>query len=75
MTEVDADDEEAIARAMGFGGFDTTKGRHVVGNATGAVDKKKKKTEYRQILHRKKLYEVPLTRQQAEEKQQISPPE
>jgi hypothetical protein len=38
------------------------------------VDKKKKKTEYRQILHRKKLYEIPLTRQQAEEKQQGAPP-
>ncbi|PJF18003.1 hypothetical protein PSACC_02144 [Paramicrosporidium saccamoebae] len=67
VTKVDADDEEAIARAMGFGGFATTK--------VSFMDKKKKKTEYRQILHRKKLYEIPLTRQQAEEKQQGVPPE
>lgn len=55
-------------RAMGFGGFDSTKGKHVVGNVTGAADKKKK-VEYRQMLHKKRLYEIPLTRQQAEEQE------
>lgn len=38
------------------------------GNTPGAVDKKKK-LEYRQYLHKKKLYDVPLTRQQLEEKE------
>jgi len=42
----------------------------VFANRDGTVDIKKK-VQYRQILHKKKLYEVPLTRQQLEEKQRL----
>lgn len=35
----------------------------------GAVDVKRKQREYTQMLHRRKLYEIPMTKQQLAEKE------
>ena len=75
LSLVDPNDPDAIAAIMGFGNFDSTKGKEVEGNVTGAADIRKKQ-KYKQYLHVKKLYEIPLTRQQLEEKaKQQQPPQ
>lgn len=43
----------------------------MLGNIAGAVDKKKK-LDARQMLHRRRLYDVPLTRQDLEKKQELA---
>lgn len=59
--EVAVDDDVAAMQAMmGFGGFDSTKGKKVVGNNVGAVYKEKK-TEYRQYMNRQGGFNRPLS--------------
>lgn len=49
---VEGEDEEARMMAlMGFGGFDTTKGKHVDGNQGGAAKTNKQRT-WRQYMNR-----------------------
>ncbi|KAI1655704.1 DUF1777-domain-containing protein [Daldinia decipiens] len=50
----------AMQAMMGFGGFGTTKGTHVLGNNAGAV-RKEKKTEYRQYMNRVGGFNRPLS--------------
>lgn len=38
---------------MGFGGFDSTQGKHVHGNGGMVIQEKKKKRQYRQYMNRK----------------------
>ncbi|KAI0016988.1 hypothetical protein F4780DRAFT_629144 [Xylariomycetidae sp. FL0641] len=57
--EVD-EDMSAMQAMMGFGGFGTTKGTHVIGNNAGAV-RKEKKTEYRQYMNRVGGFNRPLS--------------
>ncbi|KAG4218409.1 hypothetical protein PC116_g33111 [Phytophthora cactorum] len=58
---VEEDDSlSAMQAMMGFGGFGTTKGTHVVGNNAGAV-RKEKKTEYRQYMNRVGGFNRPLS--------------
>lgn len=45
---------------MGFGGFGTTKGKHVSGSKGGSA-KKKETTEYRQYMNRSKGFNRPLS--------------
>ncbi|KAH8914815.1 DUF1777-domain-containing protein [Atractiella rhizophila] len=47
-----ADDTEAMARMMGFGGFTTTHGKQVDGNEVGTANVKKQRT-WRQYMNRK----------------------
>ena len=58
--EVADDGLAAMQAMMGFGGFGTTKGTHVVGNNVGAV-RKEKKTEYRQYMNRVGGFNRPLS--------------
>lgn len=59
--EVEVDDGMADMQAMmGFGGFGTTKGKHVPGNNAYAV-RKEKKTVYRQYMNRPKGFNRPLS--------------
>ena len=44
-------DEDAMVSMMGFGGFGTTKGKKVAGNAAGAAEVKKERT-WRQYMNR-----------------------
>ncbi|KAF8744315.1 hypothetical protein RHS02_01943, partial [Rhizoctonia solani] len=46
------EDEEDMMAAMGFGGFDSTKGKSVNGNQQGAANVKKQRT-WRQYMNRK----------------------
>lgn len=45
---------------MGFGGFGSTKGKHVAGTKGGDV-KVEKKSEYRQYMNRAKGFNRPLS--------------
>lgn len=61
----EVDDEEAMMRAMGFGGFDSTKGKPVVDNATSAAAggaMKNKKRVYRQYMNRRGGFNKPLAK-------------
>lgn len=58
--DVDEDGGDDMAALMGFGGFGTTKGKKVVGNNAGAVQKEKK-TEYRQYMNRQGGFNRPLS--------------
>ncbi|KAK7750608.1 hypothetical protein SLS62_007455 [Diatrype stigma] len=58
--EVVDDGMAAMQAMMGFGGFGTTKGTHIVGNNAGAV-RKEKKTEYRQYMNRVGGFNRPLS--------------
>jgi len=67
MDEDDGDDVEVegegmddMAAMMGFGGFGSTKGTKVAGNAAGSVHKAKK-TEYRQYMNRIGGFNRPLS--------------
>ncbi|KZT42086.1 U4/U6.U5 small nuclear ribonucleo protein 27 kDa protein [Sistotremastrum suecicum HHB10207 ss-3] len=53
------DDEAAMAALMGFGGFDSTKGKPVLGNQEGAAFVKKQRT-WRQYMNRSAIF-VPVT--------------
>jgi U4/U6.U5 tri-snRNP-associated protein 3 len=50
----------AMQAMMGFGNFDTTKGKKVKGNNVGAV-RKEKTTEYRQYMNRVGGFNRPLS--------------
>jgi hypothetical protein len=64
------EDNEQLAAFLGFSGFSSTKGQKVRGNANnGAVDKAKKRREYRQYLFVKGSYDIPLTKEQLEAKE------
>ncbi|EGR49525.1 uncharacterized protein TRIREDRAFT_106309 [Trichoderma reesei QM6a] len=54
------DDLAAMQALMGFGGFDTTKGKKIPGNDVGAV-RKEKKSEYRQYMNRQGGFNRPLS--------------
>lgn len=58
--DADPDDPEAqMMKMMGFGGFDSTKGKHVPGaDASGANVKKQPK--YRQYMNRRGGFNRPL---------------
>jgi U4/U6.U5 tri-snRNP-associated protein 3 len=58
--DVDPDDPEAqMMKLMGFGGFESTKGKHVPGaDASGANVKKQAK--YRQYMNRRGGFNRPL---------------
>ncbi|KAI8625415.1 hypothetical protein F5Y19DRAFT_270213 [Xylariaceae sp. FL1651] len=57
---VEDDEMSAMQAMMGFGGFDTTKGKKVPGNNAGAIYKAKK-TEYRQYMNRVGGFNRPLS--------------
>lgn len=57
---VDDDGMAAMQAMMGFGSFDTTKGKKVKGNNVGAV-RKEKTTEYRQYMNRVGGFNRPLS--------------
>lgn len=65
LKSIDSNDLNAIEKAMGFSSFDTTKNKHVIGNNQGAIDVPYKR-KYRQFLHKKRLYEIPLTKEGGE---------
>ncbi|KAJ1909926.1 hypothetical protein H4219_006319, partial [Mycoemilia scoparia] len=56
---VQDDSEQALMELMGFGGFGTTKGQHVEGNAKGEASVKKER-KYRQYMNRKGGFNRPL---------------
>ncbi|KAG9081203.1 hypothetical protein FRC07_014578, partial [Ceratobasidium sp. 392] len=53
------EDEAQMMAAMGFGGFDSTKGKAVVGNQQGAANIKKQRT-WRQYMNRRGGFNRPL---------------
>ncbi|CAE6460280.1 unnamed protein product [Rhizoctonia solani] len=53
------EDEMQMMAAMGFGGFDSTKGKNVTGNQQGAANVKKQRT-WRQYMNRKGGFNRPL---------------
>ncbi|KAF8590590.1 hypothetical protein K439DRAFT_1651218 [Ramaria rubella] len=58
VIETNETDTDMMA-LMGFGGFDTTKGKPVQGNQEGAVDIKKQRT-WRQYMNRRGGFNRPL---------------
>ncbi|KAF7560990.1 hypothetical protein G7046_g3167 [Stylonectria norvegica] len=58
--EVIDDDMAAMQAMMGFGSFGSTKGKKIVGNNVGAVQKEKT-TEYRQYMNRQGGFNRPLS--------------
>lgn len=48
-----SDDQQAMLQLMGFGAFDSTKGKHVAGVGSGGA-KKNKKAQFRQYMNRDK---------------------
>lgn len=56
---VDAHDDDMIS-LMGFGGFETTKGKHVKGTKGGNT-RKETKSEYRTYMNRSKGFNRPLS--------------
>ncbi|KAJ1952589.1 U4/U6.U5 small nuclear ribonucleoprotein, partial [Dipsacomyces acuminosporus] len=58
----DMTEEEQMMALMGFGGFDTTKGRAVPGNNAGLANVKKQR-KYRQYMNRKGGFNRPLDKQ------------
>ena len=53
------DEEIEMLKVMGFAGFDTTKNKHVDGNASGCVNIQEKR-KYRQYMNRKGGFNKPL---------------
>ncbi|KAG8728688.1 hypothetical protein FRC12_021568 [Ceratobasidium sp. 428] len=53
------EDEAQMMAAMGFGGFDSTKGKAVLGNQQGAANVKKQRT-WRQYMNRRGGFNRPL---------------
>jgi hypothetical protein len=60
-------EQEVLQEAIGSNNFSSTKGKQVIGNEKGETAFKKER-QYRQVLKQRKLYEIPLTKQQLEEK-------
>lgn len=60
-------EQEVLQEAIGSSSFSSTKGKQVIGNEKGETAFKKER-QHRQVLKQKKLYEIPLTKQQVEEK-------
>lgn len=58
------DNTDILQQCLGFSSFGTTKGMHVFGNQDGPLPPKRKRRQYRQMLHVKGIYDVPLTRDQ-----------
>ena len=58
-SSVEAQDDDMIS-LMGFGGFGTTKGKHVKGTKGGST-KKEAKSEYRTYMNRSKGFNRPLS--------------
>jgi len=58
MNGLDAE-EEAMAQMMGFGGFNSTKGKEVGGNQQGAALVKKQRN-WRQYMNRRGGFNRPL---------------
>lgn len=58
---------ELLQEAVGAIEFSSTKGKQVIGNEKGETAFKKER-QPRQVLRQKGLYEIPLTKQQLEEK-------
>lgn len=56
----DVSQDPDMISIMGFGGFGSTKGKHVAG-AKGGSAKKKEVTEYRQYMNRSKGFNRPLS--------------
>jgi U4/U6.U5 tri-snRNP-associated protein 3 len=54
------DEEAAMMKAIGFGGFGTTKGTKVKGNQSGLAEVKKQRT-WRQYMQRKGGFNRPLS--------------
>lgn len=65
LSAVDAEDGDEFLKAMGFAEFGSTKGKAVEGNVAGAT-RISKKQKYRQFLHQKNIYKIPLTKQDLE---------
>ncbi|EJD02397.1 DUF1777-domain-containing protein [Fomitiporia mediterranea MF3/22] len=57
--DAENDDDAAMRVLMGFGGFDSTKGKPVTGNEDGAVNIKKQRT-WRQYMNRRGGFNRPL---------------
>ncbi len=58
---------------MGFGAFTSTSGRAVKGNLCGAhLSARLRRPEYRQMLNKKGIYDVPLTKQDVEERRRAA---
>lgn len=53
------EEEQEMMKLMGFGGFDSTKGKHVAGNDVSAVNVLQKR-KYRQYMNRKGGFNRPL---------------
>lgn len=53
------EENEMLAKMMGFSSFDSTKGKQVPGNNVGAVNVSKKR-KYRQYMNRKGGFNRPL---------------
>jgi hypothetical protein len=61
-------DEDTFSRCLGFSEFASSKGLHVFANQDGPLPPKRKKRQYRQMLHVKGIYDIPLTRDQLAQK-------
>lgn len=53
---------EDLEALLGFGGFGSTKQKHVLGNSAGAVYKESKPPKYRQYMNRPGGFNRPLDR-------------
>eukprot|EP00794_Sanderia_malayensis_P005310 gene5310-5979_t len=53
-------DEEMMQKVMGFGGFDSTKGKHVEGQMEGVTTKVARPKKYRQYMNRRGGFNRPL---------------
>lgn len=70
---ISTEDEQTTGKVLqdclGFTEFGSTKGLHVFGNQDGPLPPKRKRRQYRQMLHVKGIYDVPLTRDQLSNKE------
>ncbi len=64
----DSDSEKLLKDCLGFSRFSSTQGLHVFGNQDGHLPPRRKQRQYRQMLHVRGIYNIPLTRQQQIEK-------
>lgn len=62
-------DDNVLLDCLGFSSFSTSKGLHVFGNQDGHLPPRRKRRQYRQMLHVKGIYDIPLTRDQLSNKQ------
>lgn len=61
--------EDLLQNFLGFPQFSSTKGLHVFANQDGPVPPRRKKRQYRQMLHIRGIYDIPLTKDQLEQRQ------